>query len=145
MQKFGIITEPSEMNLMTEGGGIVYLDITTKGRSASTPQRDTDINAILKMMKIIEGISNGPVYTIGSSPASGVVGGVFIGKLAGYTDLVSLNMGGTTCLCSLIYAGITRIISETTLGNRLKLPMIDVKTIGAGGGSPPIIPDTWVP
>jgi N-methylhydantoinase A len=81
------------------------------------------------------GISNGPVYTIGSGPASGVIGGVFIGQLAGFGDLVSMDMGGTTCLCSLVHAGVPSIISETTLGNRLKLPMVDVRSIGAGGGS----------
>jgi len=81
------------------------------------------------------GGASGPVYTIGSGPASGVVGGVFIGELAGYDDLICVDMGGTTCLCSLVDTGEARIVSETTLGNRLKLPMIDVRTIGAGGGS----------
>lgn len=54
--KYGVITEPSQMHLYTQGGGIVYLDITTSGRSAFTPSRDTGINAILKMIKIIEGL-----------------------------------------------------------------------------------------
>ena len=79
--------------------------------------------------------STGPVHTVGSGPASGVMGGIFIGKLAGLSDLVCMDMGGTTCLCSLVSSGQARIISESTLGNRLKLPMIDVRSIGAGGGS----------
>ena len=49
--------------------------------------------------------SNGPVYTVGSGPASGVVGGIFIGKLTGFSDLVCMDMGGTTCLCSLVDSG----------------------------------------
>ena len=76
-----------------------------------------------------------PVYTIGSGPASGVMGGIFIGKQIDHNNLITLDMGGTTCLVSLVDNGKPEIVSETTLENRLKLPMIDVRTIGAGGGS----------
>ena len=76
-----------------------------------------------------------PVYTIGSGPASGVMGGIFIGKQIDHNNLITLDMGGTTCLVSLVDNGKPKIVSETTLENRLKLPMIDVRTIGAGGGS----------
>lgn len=86
-------------------------------------------------IEISGGSSGGPVYTIGSGPASGVIGGIFIGKLTGNENLICMDMGGTTCLCSLVDSGVPKIVSETNLGNRLKLPMIDVKTIGAGGGS----------
>lgn len=56
LAKYAIITEPSAMNLMVEGGGIVYLDIETTGRSAFTPQRYTGVSAILKMMKVINAL-----------------------------------------------------------------------------------------
>jgi acetylornithine deacetylase/succinyl-diaminopimelate desuccinylase family protein len=50
---FGIVTEPTEMSLLVEGGGIVYLEITTQGYSVFTPQRKKGVSAILKMMKVI--------------------------------------------------------------------------------------------
>src|SRR5579872_843330 len=53
---YAIVTEPSQMNLMVEGGGIVYLDIETTGRSVFTPERSKGVSAILKMMKVIRAI-----------------------------------------------------------------------------------------
>ena len=71
-----------------------------------------------------------------SGPAAGVKGAEAIGRLIGERNLITMDMGGTSCDVSLIRDGRT----ETTKGGEvggypLAVPMIDVHTIGAGGGS----------
>jgi len=71
-----------------------------------------------------------------SGPAGGVAGAKFIGGLAGFEDLITLDMGGTSCDVSLITDGkiLQRVESELS-GYRVRVPMVDVCSIGAGGGS----------
>lgn len=71
-----------------------------------------------------------------SGPAGGVAGAQFLGRLAGFTDLITLDMGGTSCDVSLITGGRVRHRFESHLaGYRVRVPMLDVHSIGAGGGS----------
>ena len=77
-----------------------------------------------------------PVETALSGPASGVVASVFLGAKVGLTELITLDMGGTSADVSLISQGIPTITTQRTVaGYPVKTPMIDVHTIGAGGGS----------
>lgn len=76
------------------------------------------------------------VTTILSGPAAGVMAARAIGQQAGYADIISLDMGGTSCDISLIHEG--RVLEtrlSTIAGQDITLPMVDVHTIGAGGGS----------
>lgn len=77
-----------------------------------------------------------PVRMLLSGPAGGVEGARSLGKLAGMNDLITLDMGGTSCDVSLIQDG---MIQRTTTGKvgayPVALPMVDIHTIGAGGGS----------
>ena len=114
---------------------IKYLDATTNIFSEFGYKGETYISQSNGGLMSTNSAKLKPVYTIGSGPASGVMGGIFIGKQIGHNNLITLDMGGTTCLVSLVDNGKPEIVSETTLENRLKLPMIDVRTIGAGGGS----------
>jgi len=76
-----------------------------------------------------------PVRTILSGPAGGVVGAYEIGKIAGYRRLISFDMGGTSTDVSLIDEKIS-ITTESEIATLpLKVPMIDINTVGAGGGS----------
>lgn len=71
-----------------------------------------------------------------SGPAAGVVGAVFSGEREGVADLVAFDMGGTSTDVSLVDAGAVATTSETEIGGcPVALPMIDIHTIGAGGGS----------
>src|SRR5205085_10856578 len=71
-----------------------------------------------------------------SGPAGGAVGAAWIAQAAGAGDAVCLDMGGTSCDVSLALAGATVIAGEHHVGGRpLSLPMVDVHTVGAGGGS----------
>ena len=77
-----------------------------------------------------------PVRTALSGPSAGVVAAAYIGKLAGYDNLITLDMGGTSADISLIYAGEPLMSVERSIeGWPSRIPMLDIVTIGAGGGS----------
>lgn len=71
-----------------------------------------------------------------SGPAGGVVGAAHVGSLAGYEDLLTFDMGGTSTDVAPIVAGTAQTTTETVVaGVPIKLPMVDVHTVSAGGGS----------
>ncbi|MGQ9477374.1 MAG: hydantoinase/oxoprolinase family protein [Candidatus Bipolaricaulia bacterium] len=77
-----------------------------------------------------------PVKLVLSGPAAGVVGAKAIGEQAGFTNLITLDMGGTSCDVSLIKGGEITITTEGEVGGYpIKVPMVAIHTIGAGGGS----------
>ncbi|RTZ68382.1 MAG: hydantoinase/oxoprolinase family protein [Aquificaceae bacterium] len=76
-----------------------------------------------------------PVRTVLSGPAGGVVGAWKIGKLAGFEKLITFDMGGTSTDVSLV-DGKPSFTTETKIsGIPIKVPMIEIHTVGAGGGS----------
>ncbi|EHM03016.1 putative hydantoin utilization protein A [Acetobacteraceae bacterium AT-5844] len=77
-----------------------------------------------------------PVRTVLSGPSTGVVGAQAIGKLAGFEDLITFDMGGTSTDVALLQGGQCRLTSEAVVhGYPIKAPMLDIHTVGAGGGS----------
>ncbi|MDP8911794.1 MAG: hydantoinase/oxoprolinase family protein [Actinomycetota bacterium] len=71
-----------------------------------------------------------------SGPAAGVVGAARIAQLAGYENVISLDMGGTSTDVSLIVGGAAERSSERAVGGfPIRLPTLDIHTVGAGGGS----------
>lgn len=77
-----------------------------------------------------------PVRTCLSGPAAGVIGSAEIGRLAGFPDLVTFDVGGTSTDVSLIDGGRPLFTSERLVaGYPVKTPMVDIHVIGAGGGS----------
>ena len=77
-----------------------------------------------------------PVGTVLSGPAAGVVAGHVAGETAGFHDVVTVDMGGTSFDVALVRGGRIETGSEGRLGRYpLRVPMVDVHTIGAGGGS----------
>ncbi|MEE9163039.1 MAG: hydantoinase/oxoprolinase family protein, partial [Candidatus Neomarinimicrobiota bacterium] len=79
--------------------------------------------------------ANQPVRTILSGPAGGVVGAFYIGVQAGYTDIITLDMGGTSTDVSLCPSRIKETTGAHVGGYPISVPMIDIHTVGAGGGS----------
>ncbi len=76
-----------------------------------------------------------PVHTVLSGPAGGVIASHFLGEVVGIENLITLDMGGTSTDISLM-RGEPAIITEGLIsGYPLRIPMIDIHTIGAGGGS----------
>ncbi len=76
-----------------------------------------------------------PVRTVLSGPAGGVVGAFHTGVAAGYPDLITLDMGGTSTDVSLCPGRIKETTSATLGGYPISVPMIEIHTVGAGGGS----------
>ena len=78
-----------------------------------------------------------PVRTALSGPAAGVVAGTAIAKAAGYDNVITCDLGGTSFDVSVIAGGKVAIAAQTTVdfGLVIRTPMIEITTIGAGGGS----------
>ena len=101
-----------------------------------------NVAAPLQMMQSSGGLAGAaiarrrPVRLFISGPAGGVVGGVEAGKAAGYRDLITVDIGGTSCDIALVSAAAPLIRSEGAIGGfPVRVPMVDVTAIGAGGGS----------
>jgi N-methylhydantoinase A len=76
-----------------------------------------------------------PVYTLLSGPSGGVAGALHIAVRAGYPNILTFDMGGTSTDVSLCM-GEPNIARETVLGYfPVKVPSVDVRSVGAGGGS----------
>ena len=83
-----------------------------------------------------EVVKTRPVLTLNSGPAAGPPAGVFLGNLCGYDDVITVDMGGTSFDSCLISRRTPHMTTETDIGGyRVTVPMVDVKSIGAGGGT----------
>ncbi|MYA40225.1 MAG: hydantoinase/oxoprolinase family protein [Gemmatimonadetes bacterium] len=78
-----------------------------------------------------------PVRTLQSGPAGGVIGAAHLGPQSGYPNLLAIDVGGTSFEVSLIEGGVPSRTTEGFIewGIPFKIPLVDVKSIGAGGGS----------
>jgi N-methylhydantoinase A len=77
-----------------------------------------------------------PALTVLSGPAGGAAGGAYVAEAAGVPDVLGFDMGGTSCDVCVIDGGRVREAGGLEIGGRpLALPMLDVHTVGAGGGS----------
>jgi N-methylhydantoinase A len=83
-----------------------------------------------------------PINLIESGPVGGVIGAAAIGRMLGEHNLITLDIGGTTAKASLVERGTVRLTSDyhiertpTSAGYPVKVPVVDIVEIGAGGGS----------
>lgn len=105
------------------------------------------VQAVLPKTKVLLMQSNGGSLTVGaakdlparlitSGPAGGALAVQRVGKSTQYPNLLGLDMGGTSTDISLIQKGELRMTTEGAISGRpIKLPMIEINTIGAGAGS----------
>ena len=89
-----------------------------------------------------EQVVKAPLTLVESGPSGGVAGAARIGSEIGETDILYLDVGGTTAKCSLIKAGQPKVDAEYRLektrnspGYTVQVPVIDIVEVGAGGGS----------
>ncbi len=83
-----------------------------------------------------------PVYGILSGPAGGVAGALEVSTRAGYSDILVFDMGGTSTDVALCQNGQPGLARETELGHfRVKVPSVNVHSVGAGGGSIAHVPE----
>jgi N-methylhydantoinase A len=75
-------------------------------------------------------------WSVLSGPAGGAVGAGLLARMAGHPDAIGIDMGGTSCDVSVVDDGeVRRTDSREIEGRPIQLPMVDVHTVGAGGGS----------
>jgi N-methylhydantoinase A len=86
--------------------------------------------------------ANHPLTLVESGPAGGVGGAIQVGRAAGESNLLYLDIGGTTAKCCVIHGGSPELTAEYRLGRTrrdpgypLQVPVVDIVEIGAGGGS----------
>lgn len=103
---------------------------------------DAGIDSPLQVMQSRGGLSisavarKRPVRLFMSGPAAGVIGGTIVGKMAGAQDLITVDIGGTSCDIALVDGGRPVIRPEGRIdGYTVRVPMVDVNAIGSGGGS----------
>ena len=83
-----------------------------------------------------EAAANEPVRTILSGPAGGVVGALRVAQAAGFTHIITFDMGGTSTDVALCDREGMRLTNESVVaGAPVAIPMMDIHTVGAGGGS----------
>jgi N-methylhydantoinase A len=83
-----------------------------------------------------------PIYGILSGPAGGVAGALYVARKAGFDDILTFDMGGTSTDVALCQNGLPTIGRETSISHfRIKVPSVNVHTVGAGGGSIAHVPE----
>ncbi|MDQ1600736.1 MAG: N-methylhydantoinase [Actinomycetota bacterium] len=83
-----------------------------------------------------EEVVHQPITTVLSGPAAGALGAALVAREAGFDRLLTCDGGGTSTDVSVVLAGEPTLTTEGTVGSYpSKIPMIDVVTVGAGGGS----------
>jgi N-methylhydantoinase A len=83
-----------------------------------------------------------PVNLLMSGPAGGVAGAIYFCSRAGFDDILTCDMGGTSTDVALIQGSRARVRRETIVGDvRVRAPSVDVRTVGAGGGSIAFVPE----
>ncbi len=81
-------------------------------------------------------VARSGAQTVLSGPAGGAVGAAVLARLSGDGDAIGLDMGGTSCDVCVVEGGRVRRTDSRQIGGRpIQLPMLDVHTVGAGGGS----------
>ena len=89
-------------------------------------------------MATVESATLRPVNLLMSGPVAGLIGGIWAGRLAGFDNVVTLDIGGTSADIGVAAGGQLRMrhLLDTKVGDyQAMIPMVDIDTIGAGGGS----------
>jgi N-methylhydantoinase A len=111
-----------------------------KNLSASLKQNgvDCEVNILRSDAGLMtsEVTQEKPVYAILSGPSGGVAGALAVASRAGYKNILTFDMGGTSTDVALCQNGQPGLARETELGHfRIKVPSVNVHSVGAGGGS----------
>lgn len=86
--------------------------------------------------------SDSPVNLLMSGPAGGVTGALWFSGKAGFDNVLTFDMGGTSTDVALVQNGRARVRRETRVGDvTVRAPSVDVRTVGAGGGSIAFVPE----
>ena len=119
-----------------------YIDGLQKQLKAIGATGDVNIlRSDAGLMTTTEAARN-PIYGILSGPSGGVAGALYVARKAGFDDILTFDMGGTSTDVALCQNGEPTIGRETSISHfRIKVPSVNVHTVGAGGGSIAHVPE----
>jgi N-methylhydantoinase A len=106
---------------------------------------DTTVNIVRSDGGVmsIEAAKKSPVNTLLSGPSGGAVAAAYVGELAGFDKVLGFDMGGTSTDVCVTIGGMPNLVRETRVGYYpVKASSVDVRTVGAGGGSIAHVPMT---
>jgi N-methylhydantoinase A/oxoprolinase/acetone carboxylase beta subunit len=118
--------------------------VATYVRKLEDELRSMNVRTGVHLMTSASGVTTAqgaverPVNLLMSGPVAGVVGGIWVGRQAGFDSVITLDVGGTSADIGLAQGGALRMkhLLDTRVGPyQAMIPMVDVDTIGAGGGS----------
>ena len=138
-----------ERTLVTVMNAYVRPSMRRYLQSLDDKLRAVDLNATVHIVRSDGGLmsiaraSDSPAHTMLSGPAGGVSGAAFVAGLAGHRNALGFDMGGTSTDVSLVRDGVPTISRQTALGYYpIKVPSVEVHSVGAGGGSIAHVPMT---
>jgi N-methylhydantoinase A len=113
-----------------------YLARLADELEARLPAAEVGINQSSGGLMSLARAAEVPIRTALSGPAAGVIGAVEVATAAGMPDVITLDMGGTSADVALIRGGRAAVGFDRQVADfPIRLPMVDIHTVGAGGGS----------
>jgi N-methylhydantoinase A len=137
-----------ERTITTVANGYVQPQVARYLDSLATKISEGGVDGGLYILRSDGGLASAataarnPVSMLLSGPAGGVSGAIWAAGQAGFTDLLTFDMGGTSTDVALVQGGTPRIGRETNVGDlSVRAASVDVRTVGAGGGSIAHVPE----
>ncbi len=137
-----------ERTLTTVANAAVRPIMRNYVRNLRTKLRDSGMTGSLSLLRSDGGLMSSekaeehPVSLLMSGPAGGVTGALWVGKNAGIRNILTLDVGGTSTDVALIENLEARRVRTTEVGHlAVRASALDVKTVGAGGGSIAYVPE----
>ncbi|MEZ5566367.1 MAG: hydantoinase/oxoprolinase family protein [Gammaproteobacteria bacterium] len=137
-----------ERTITTVANSYVRPRVESYVRSLGRQLQKTMKNAKLHILRSDGGLASAhaagdfPVNLLMSGPAGGVAGAIWVCKQAGFNNLLTFDMGGTSTDVCLVQDAKAQLRRETTVGDvTVRASSVDVRTVGAGGGSIAKVPE----
>ncbi|WP_432892175.1 hydantoinase/oxoprolinase family protein [Kribbella sp. CA-245084] len=131
-----------ERTITTVANAAVQPQVTRYVANLEAQLRESGVQGRLCILRSDGGLvsasvaADSPVNLLMSGPAGGVTGATWVAEQAGYPDFLSFDMGGTSTDVALVQGLTPRVGRETTVGDlKVRATSVDVRTVGAGGGS----------
>jgi N-methylhydantoinase A len=111
--------------------------LATREISTRRPREKTQVRVMQSSGGIMSAraAAREPVRTILSGPAGGVLGAQYVAERAGFSGIISFDMGGTSTDVALVESELRTTNESSISGLPVAVPMLDIHTVGAGGGS----------
>ncbi len=127
--------ESRAKSIRREVAGNVSLTTSTKTRGINVPAPRVFVMQSSGGITTLSTAAREPVRTVLSGPAGGVVGAAATARASGFDRIIAFDMGGTSTDVSLVEGSIHTATDAQIAGLPISVPMLDIHTVGAGGGS----------